>query len=132
MPAPRPRSSAGYIVHSCPTPCNMHSAYPTYLANAYTCVNAYPTGRLSVRILIDPIGTAMPESRHLLLERESSLIFHESNPVTHPRPALRPFFVLRVSSMLVRVPLSGPSLCTGITALILLSRRLFLRQPCLL
>jgi len=27
-------------------------------------------------------------SRHLVLERESSLIFRKSNPITHPRPAL--------------------------------------------
>jgi len=62
------------------------------VASRYACVHAHSTGHmhLSIRILIGSIGYARwqcPAIRTREFERESSLIFRESNPITRSLPA---------------------------------------------
>lgn len=104
------------------------SACTRVSAVTYALIYPYPDWLYQLRAVI--------ESRHLVLERESSLIFRKSNPITRPAllVSLSLFLSLfRVSSTAVTgVPFGGKfhsprtSLVTALTL-----RGLFLRQACL-
>ena len=69
------------------------SACTRVSAMTYTLICPYPDWLYRLR--------AVAVSRHLILERESSLIFRKSNPITHPRPTLLVSFSLSPMSSTV-------------------------------